>query len=122
MPWNPPGPVDDMTLARLPFPTAQRLLSGAVVRGSLVRTYCEWHADSDDGDPELGSFCMARVGGPLENLVGERLRIRYGTKTVYAYCHRAAALDDDLSLTRSLFARLGNLSATHLHVSVEVIG
>jgi hypothetical protein len=119
--WDPPGPVEDVALARLPFPTAQRLLARPVVRGSARRTRTEWHGNSGAGDPELGSFCMARVGGPNEDLIGERLRVRYGTRAVYAVCHRAADLDEDLSLTRTLFARLTRLDTTSLPVIVEVL-
>lgn len=120
--WMAPGPVDDALLAGLPFPTAQRVLGGSVVRGSAVRTSAEWHADGPNGYPELGSYAIAREDGPLTELIGERLRVSYQARSVYAYCYRGAEeLDEDLSLTRSLFVRLGLLDRTALAVTVEVV-
>jgi hypothetical protein len=121
MPWDPPGAVDDTALARLPFPTAQRLLAGPVQRGSAVRVHAEWHSNGPDGDAELGSFCMAREDGSLSELIGERLRVSYQGRSVIAYCHRGADVDEELSLTRLLFSKLARLDVTALPVTVEVI-
>lgn len=122
MPWEPQGPVDDMTLAALPFPTAQRLLSGVPLRGTARRAVCEWHGPGARGDERLGSYAMVREGSGLEELVGERIRVRFRRLSVFAYVHRATDdLDDDMSLARMLYARLAPLSETNLAVLVEVV-
>jgi hypothetical protein len=121
MPWNPPGAVDDLMLAQLPFPTAQRLLAGAAVRGSRERVLAEWHGTSADGDTIQGSLAMVNPDGPLADLVGERIKVTFQTRSVIAYVHKSGQLDDDLSLTRTLFARLARLDATNISVLVEVV-
>lgn len=122
MSWEPQGPIDDMTIAGLPFPTAQRLLAqGRVRHDTILTTHAEWHADGPDGEPNQRSHCVARLGGPLEHLVGERLKIRHGRATIYAYCHRTFDVDDDLSLARNLFLRLAPLAQTNVSVLVEVV-
>lgn len=122
MPWNPPGPVDDLTLAQFPYPTAQRLLAGSVERGSRRRALAEWHGTSPDGDPLVGSLAMVNPNGALADLVGERIKVTYQGRSVFAYVHRSSALDEDLSLTRTLFARLARLDATNIAALVEVLG
>lgn len=123
MAWTPPGTnVTDMDLARLSFYTGQLLLAGSVDARSLVSASLEWHGTSANGDPEVPSFVMVNTAGPLVDLVGERLRISFGGRSVYAYCHKASPeMDDDLSVTRQLFLRLATLDTTSLDVSVEVL-
>jgi hypothetical protein len=118
-----PGEVDDMTIARLPFYTGQRLLSGGVVPRSGQYLNVEWHGTGDTGDPERGSFVMVREGSPAEELLlGERLKLTYGVRWVWAYCHITADLDEDLSLTRRLFLALAPLSLPSIGCYVEIVG
>lgn len=121
MGFEPQGPTDDMSLARLPFRTAQALLLAAPVRdGAAVRLMTEWHGT--DTDPERGSFVLVREGSEwADTLLGERLRITYFDRSVFAYCHQTADLDDDVSVTRRLYGALTTLSTTSLPVLVEVV-
>lgn len=121
MPWDPPGPIDDMMIAALPYPTAQRLLRGALVPNASYRVTCEWHGAGPDGDPDRGSFALVQEGGPLEGLVGERVQITYRRVSIFALVKDTADLDDPISVTRTLFARLAVLSGDSLPVVVEVV-
>jgi hypothetical protein len=120
--WEFKGPVEDMIIARLPFPEAQDQLRGAVESKSRTLASCEWHgANSNLGDPERTSFAMVNENGPLTGLVGERIAVSFGARQVFAYVHRSAALDSDLSVTRRLFMALAPLSTTSLDVTVGVV-
>lgn len=107
-----PVPVEDeFYYARLPFDLAQKTLdSGKNVENSIQIANCGWHGTRTD--PERGSFVLVNADGPLADLVGERLRITSGRggatiRSVVAYCHTRASLQEDLSLPRRLFFELG---------------
>lgn len=129
--WQPRGAVDDFYLARLPFQEAQRLLSQtAPISGSPRRAKLGWHHTFLD--PETSAFAIVHTGGPLADLVGERLRISLRdertTRTVTVYCHREADLRvegdpllDDISLTRLAFAQLALLPTSQVAAHVEVL-
>jgi hypothetical protein len=123
VPWEEPAE-DDMYLGRLPFPEAQRVFArGGPVPGRRYRTGAGWHGTNTD--PERGSFAAVRAGGPLEGLLGERVRVTrlsaVGEASVYAYCHTVAAVAEDISLTRRAFLAVALPAEDEIDVTVEVI-
>lgn len=122
-----PADVDDASLARLGFYSAQAALAvdAAPDVSTRTRAVCGWHGTFLDTEPVGGSFAIVQQGGPLDDLVGDRVRVSVErrNRSVIAYVHRAADLDsgDDISLTRRLYSALGRLSAETLDVTVEVM-
>ena len=125
--WSAPD-VEDMQLARLPYDAAQKTFgAGAPITGSRVTATVGWHGSGTD--VEKGANAIVRTGGPLEDLVGERLKVtrRIGTleRATYVYCHDEAdfpdEVADDLSLSRRAFRDLGALWHDDLVVTVEVL-
>jgi hypothetical protein len=121
-PWTPPGGLEDEDLARLPLDVAQALLSTPPA-SPPVNAMAGWHSVSVD--EETGSFAIVRTGGPLEALVGERLRVRANGRSVIVLVHHEQdfgdADDEHLSLTRAAFKEIGPLYVETLEVSVEVL-
>jgi hypothetical protein len=124
-----PDDVEDLYLAQLPFEVAQRVLgaTGPVPR-SAVLARCGWHGLTVD-DVE-GSVAIVRTGGPLEALVGERIRVtrRVGSaeQVVYAYVHNEQDWpdevdDEDFSLQRRPFLELATWGEGVVDVTVEVL-
>lgn len=114
---------NDLYLAALGRDSAQRALAAGTSSQSSALASATWHGTLTD--PETGSFALVRRDGPLADLVGERVRIKTFTEErgVMAYVHGEADLEDDedLSLTRSLFAALAPLATELLTVTVEVM-
>jgi hypothetical protein len=116
---------DDLYYARLPFDRAQAALDTAKTDpASLRAANLSWHGDLTD--PERGSFALVNRGGPLDDLVGDRVQIIVGRGTdvqrrVVAYCHADADLISDISVTRRLFLALGILGDEQPTVEVEVL-
>jgi hypothetical protein len=80
----------------------------------------EWHHTTLD--EHEGAFAVAREGGPLEEMVGDVLRVSYGDRSAYVYVVDASDdLDADLSLARRAFIQLANLSEDEVAASVEVL-
>lgn len=126
--WTPPT-APDRTLARLPWARAQQALATTgPLAGSRVSATCGWHGTG--ADPETGAFCVVRTGGPLSDLVGERLQVTYAgagpARRVVVYCHDEQAFpvefDEDLSLTRRAFMALAPLASDSVPVTVETLG
>lgn len=124
-PYAPPDETD-LYFSRLPFEEAQQIFAlGGVVPRSARRVDVGWH--STFTDPETGSNALVRDGGPLMDLLGERVKITtYGRavpRVVYAYVHGVAPADFewDLSVTRLAFSRLSALSDTTSPAIVEVV-
>lgn len=112
--------VADELLAALPFPDAQRALMGPPdPREKWSNVPCGWHGTYQD--PELGAFAIARVGGPLEDLIGERLLVTYHGRQLAVYCHAVDDVAEDLSLTAQGFLRLALLATDEIRVKVAVI-
>jgi hypothetical protein len=119
--WTPPER-PDTGVARYAFANAQDLLEAGTLAEDSATGVVAWHGTTID--PERGSFCLARRGGPFEDLVGERLRITRRDRSVVCYCHDLVELDEedeDLSLTRRAFAALAPLSTELLEAKVEVL-
>lgn len=113
--------VDDMQLARYGFWTTQARWNAAPTAGTPIYSTvtCEWHGTTVDA--ERGAFCIVPPGGRLATLVGEWLRVTYGTRSVAVYCHNEADGYSDLSLTRRAFQALELLSVDEIVVRVEVL-
>ncbi len=119
--WSFKGPVDDTVLASLPFCEGQAHLRGATQVAALFAT-CEWHGGGAAGDPARPNFAMVAPGGPLSELVGERVQLTHNGKSVLAYVHRASdTVDTAISVTRRLFLALAPLSLTSIDVTVRVV-
>lgn len=108
----------DIYYSRLPLAEAQGqfALSAPVSRSGIVST-CTWHSTFQDS--ETGSNALVRDGSDLFDLLGKRIKVstqgREVETSVYAYVHDVfpAGRSDstaDLSVTRLLFSRLGNLA------------
>jgi hypothetical protein len=108
--------------ARLPFPAAQSVFSEtALDAGTLRPGSCGWYGTEFDDDP--GSFALVQDGGTLVDLVGQRIAVVYGDRTVYAYCKATAVLNagEDLAVTRRLYAALEVLSQVPIAVEVGLL-
>lgn len=112
---------DDMTIAALPFYEAQALLVAAPDPSTRVLASLEWYAAGPDGDPNRGSFAMVNDSGPFAGLVGERVLIVFGARSVLAYVLKTDALDEDIAVTRRLFMALAPLDTTSVQVAVTVL-
>lgn len=77
-----------------------------------------------DVEPEAGSFCVVRTGGPYDNeeLIGEVLAFTYGARpTVYAYCLGSREVADGIALHRRPFLALRGLAMETADCVVEVV-
>jgi hypothetical protein len=119
--WTPHPDTDEETLGQLPFIEAQRSLAG-FPQSRPRFAECSWHGLRTDG--LRGSFAVVRVGSPLADLVGSRLKItdRVTRRVVYVYC-RAEVVDlpDDITLARRAFLALRPLWTETVRVSIEVV-
>jgi hypothetical protein len=120
--------VDDLTLSRLPFELTQRAFgSRNIVAGSRVAARAGFHGIRVDD--EDGAVCIVRTGGPLEGLVGERLRITRRDRPdrqVFVYCHDEQEWppgidDEDLSVPRRAWLELAPWPVESAEVIVEVV-
>lgn len=113
--------LSDEELAAYGWNTAQLMLAGSVESGSQRATSVEWHHTSLEGHE--GSFALVRAGGPLEELVGDVVRVTFGNESVYVYVIDAEDdLDADLSLARRAFMQLANLASDEKQMTLEVVG
>ena len=72
-------------------------------------------------EPNAGAFCLVQAGGQYEDLVGERVAVVYGDKTIYLYCLGSTNLDQDVALARAAFFRMADLAEDTIPVSLQVI-
>lgn len=113
----------DSYYARLGFPSAQKAL-GVGGPESRKRAVIGWHGSFLDGESQGGSFGIVNTEGSLTDLLGERVKVTYGKRSVVVYVHRAVDLDaaEDLSLSRRAFMALAPLPTDELVVRVEALG
>jgi hypothetical protein len=124
-PWTPPSE-DDLYLATLAYPTAQRTLGDPPDARTRRRVYATWHGTFIDPLPQGASVAIVQRGGELSDLVGERVRITAGrnrSTTVYIHRETDLDLDDDtqISLSRRAWQALSPLAADTLLVTTEVV-
>lgn len=123
--WIPRDTITPDIIARLGWETAQELLSSGPLVSPTFETAATWHGTAVD--PNRGSFAVVRFGGPLKDLVGERLkvttRVSSNPRSCLVYVFAAVStLDADLSLARRAFAALDLLAKDTVDVHVEVLG
>ncbi|MET0604180.1 MAG: hypothetical protein ABW167_19505 [Baekduia sp.] len=107
--------------ARQGFPDAQASLDGA--RLSLLDGLygLGWYGSSLSR--ERGSFALVNRGGPLEDLVGDRLRLTdpQTGRSVVVYAFASEGLDHDIHVTRRAYAAVSLLAVDRIDVTVEVL-
>jgi hypothetical protein len=110
-------------IARLGWTDAQRLLLSATLVSPIFSTTAGWHGTVVD--PNRGSFAVVRNGGPLADLVGERLKLTTvgnNARTCLVYVFQGvSSLEHDISLARRAFASLELLAKDTVDVKIEVL-
>lgn len=125
MPADPLG--DDLFLpaepeilaARQGFPDAQIDLAGTAILRRPGLPTCGWYGTKVS--VERGSFALVNRGGPLEDLIGDRLKLTYKGRCVFVYCFGSEELLYDIHITRRTFAALELLAVERIDVIVEVV-
>lgn len=105
--------------ARQGFTDAQAALDGTTVERRAGLFTCGWYGT--DVSRERGSFGLVNRGGPLEDLVGDRIRLTVGPDSVLVYVVASAVLDHDIHITRRSFAAVSLLAVDRIDVLVEVV-
>lgn len=110
-------------IARLGWTDAQRLLLSATLASPVYAATAGWHGTVVD--PNRGSFAVVRAGGPLADLVGERLKLTTvgnNARSCLVYVFQAvSSLEQDISLARRAFASLELLAIDTVDVKIEVL-
>lgn len=110
----------EILTARQSFPDAQAALDGVGSPFGNAAFTVGWYGTRVSA--ERGSFCIVNADGPLAELVGDTVRLRYGPgSTVLAYCVGSADLEWDMGVTRRVFAAVELLSVDIISVTLEVI-
>jgi hypothetical protein len=125
-PWAPPSGLAEEDLAELPVRVAQGTFDGAAL-STVEGAACGWHYSNDA--PPAPTSAIVRTGGPLQDLVGQRIRVTattpIGPASVVVYVIDELPFDDveyeDISLARDAFMLIGGLWARVLTVRVEVV-
>lgn len=79
-----------------------------------------WYGTSVD--EHEGAFCLIRSESNLEELVGDVVRIGYGTKEIFVYCIGGTAdIDTDLAVARAAFMRLDVLSKDDVFCTAQAV-
>jgi hypothetical protein len=108
--------------ARQGFPDAQAALAGARLEQLTSLYGCGWYGSATSR--ERGSFALVNRGGPLEDLVGDRVRLTEyaGGRSVIVYVIASEnALDYDIHLTRRAYAAVSLLAVDRIDVFVETL-
>lgn len=105
--------------ARLGFADAQAALADAPLERLTGLYGCGWYGTSVSR--ERGSFGLVNVGGSLEDLVGDRVRITARDKSVIVYIVGSYALEHDIHITRRSYAAVTLLAVDRIDVTVEVL-
>ena len=108
----------EVLLARQSFSDAQWSFSGLGERFGTYYT-CGWYGT--ELNDERGCFALVDDTGPLADLIGDRLRLRYDQRAVFVYCFGSTELPHDVAITRRAFAALALLSLDEIRLIVEVV-
>lgn len=113
-------PEPEILEGRRAFLTAQATFDRVPDR-MLPTTYdVAWYGTAVN--PQRGSFAIVQVDGPLDDLVGDHLRVWSGARSVNVYVlGRGEDLDTPLAITRRSFMALGLLSEDAIRCRVEVL-
>lgn len=112
---------EEVHVGRRAFGEAQRQFAGPALSRLPGLVTVGWY--DTDVEPESGSFCVVRTGGPYDNeeLVGEVLAFTYGQRpVVYAYCLGSREVAEDVALYRRAFLAVRNLAMETADCVVEV--
>lgn len=114
----------DLYYARLPFHSAQAAIGRAGPVPPAYRGTAGWHGTALDTESQGSSFAIVHSGREFAGLLGQRVKVTYRNRSVYAYIHKQLDLDtdEDISLSRRLFQHLAPLSTDSLSVRVEALG
>ena len=105
--------------ARKSFLDAQGALGGVAAERMNDTYVCGWFGTGLVED--RGSFAVVDEAGPLAELIGDRLRVIHGQRTVVVYCFGSTDLDTDLAIARRAFAAIELLAVEEITVEVEVL-
>lgn len=109
----------EILAARQGFTDAQEALVGTPISREAGLPSCGWYGTAVSS--ERGSFALVNRGGPLEGLVGERLKLTWAERSVYVYVFGSEDLDWDIHITRRAFAALELLAVDRIDLIVEVV-
>jgi hypothetical protein len=121
----PAAPTEpDDYYARLGFNSAQSVLGVPGPEAPRYQAVVGWHGTYLDSESQGASFAIVQTGGALADLIGERVKVTYGHRSVVAYVHRTLDLDsgEEISLSRRAFQSLANLATDSLTARVEALG
>jgi hypothetical protein len=105
--------------ARQGFSDAQAALADTAIERLSGLYGCGWYGTNTSR--ERGSFGLVNRGGPLEELVGDRVKLTAGDYSVNVYLFGSEALDHDIHITRRAFAAVSLLAVDRIDVIVEVL-
>lgn len=101
------------------YPNAQAALGGTVDPNQRrLRADACWY-DTAVSD-YAGSFGLARVGSPVEELVGDIVLVTYNHKSTWLYLVGSANLPTDLGIAREPWSRIADLALSAIRVRIEV--
>lgn len=108
----------ELNVGRRAFPLTQEKFYGLPV-SAPQSLECGWHDTSVN--PESGAFALVQQNAGLDDLIGEIVRVAYGSKMVYVYVLQAAAIPTQFSLYRRAWLGLGRLSLESLECEVAPV-
>jgi hypothetical protein len=113
---------EEVHIGRRAFAEAQAQFRGPALTRLPGLIAVGWY--DGDVEPEAGSFCVVRTGGPFDDdsIIGEVLAFTYEQRpTVYAYCLGSREVADDIALYRRAFLAVRNLAMETADCVVEVV-
>lgn len=115
---------DYVLISQLGWRSSQQLLAkGSAVVGSTRSSSCGWHGRTFD--ERQGATAIVRLGGPLVDLIGKRLKVQSdyqgNTATIYVLVVGVDTVAEGISLSRRAFLELAPLSTDELPVNVTVM-
>lgn len=115
-PLEPP----EILEASLAFPDAQVALDGTVQSTASAFQSCSWYGPNVNSF--LGCYAIVNADSDIEDLVGDRLRLVHGAKSVNVYCFTTISdIDEDILISRRAYAALELLAKTPIDVIVKVL-
>lgn len=102
------------------FPEAQRLFAGEVERDLSQTVRIGWHDTATS--PYAGAFAVVKLGGTLDDLIGEVVRVRVGRRQALVYVVGSADVPVELSLARRAMLALAPLALEAVKARVGVVG
>lgn len=107
-------------VAGLAWPESQEVFAKlGPIPGTGQVVPCGWYGTRTD--PAREAFALVRRGGPLEDYVGEVLKVTMGSITVYVLARSAKDILEDVAVTRRAFIALAPPALTAPNALVEVV-